>query len=262
MLPLARGTLVPILASGAFALAAISLVVALRSDTPAQAAYYASPEAARGGFIGGGGAPVPGILTNGDGTVKVRPDVAILSIGATAQAPTAAAAQTGVAERIARILQRAKDLKVADRDLKSSGYTITPQHANRGGIGGDPVITGYQAQQLLTVTLRDVDGAGKALDALVQNEGATNLSLRFAIEDPKQSQGEARKTAIEDARAKAQAMAQAAGVRLGKVLSITETGTSVPSPLQSVAGPLRADTQVPVGDLDVVVRVQVQFSIL
>ena len=209
-----------------------------------------------------GGGPTPGILAGGDATVKALPDIAILTIGATTQARTAAEAQIALSDKIAKVLQRAKDLKIVEKDTKSSGYTINPQY--QSGPDKAPTIAGYQATQSVTFTLRDVNAVGKALDAFVQGDAATNVQVRFALDDPKPKQIEALKLAIEDARAKAKVMADAAGVRLGKVLAVSESANA-PGPLfadgfrQGATGP--AGASVPVGELDVVVRVQVLFAI-
>jgi len=209
-----------------------------------------------------GGGPTPGILAGGDATVKAPPDIAILTIGATTQSRTAAEAQTALSDKIAKVLQRAKDLKIAEKDTKSAGYTINPQY--QSGPDKAPTIAGYQATQSVTFTLRDVNAVGKALDAFVQGDAATNVQVRFALEDPKPKQSEALKLAIEDARAKAKVMADAAGVRLGKVRAVSESANA-PGPLfadgfRQDAGSAAAAV-VPVGDLDVVVRVQVLFAI-
>jgi uncharacterized protein YggE len=210
-----------------------------------------------------GGGPVPGVVTTGDATVKVRPDIAIITVGVTTQAATASEAQSQAADRVARILERAKLLGVASTDTKSAGYSIQPQYAY--GPNQAPKITGYQAAQQVVLTYRKVDDAGKALDALVQNDGATNASLQFALENAKAAQADARTQAIADARAKAQAMADAAGVRLGSALSVSDQSSS-PIVYDSVkrldAAPApAAQTQIPVSDLDIVIRVTVQFAI-
>lgn len=240
----------------------IALVVAAKGSTVAGVApaLGAGLTATVGGVTSGGIAP--GIVTVGDATVKVKPDIAVIIVGAVAQAATAAEAQSAVAERTDRILKRAKELGIADKDTKTAGYQITPQYASRGG-DQPPRITGYQATQQIVLTFRNVDGTGKALDALVQGDAANQVSIRFTLEDPKPSQAEARRLAIEDARSRADAMSKSAGVRLGKILAVTDAGS--PSPIERfalapAAAPL-GGTQVPVGDLDVVVRVQVQFEI-
>jgi len=254
---------------GTIAAAAVllALVVAAKGATPVLAA---------GGSLGGGTTAmtipvqnsqvVPGVLTTGDGTVKVKPDQAIISVGAIAQGTTASEAQSAISARVDQILKKAKDLGIADADVRNAGYQINPQYASTSGSA--PRITSYQATQQLTFTLRDVNAAGKALDALVQGDLAANsVSLRFTVGDPKAAQAEARRLAIEDAKNKASAMAKAAGVSLGRPISISDLSSSGPiGPLGSFdiarsAAPAPIVTQVPVSDLDVVVRVQVQFEL-
>jgi uncharacterized protein len=211
------------------------------------------------------GGIAPGIVTTGDGTAKVKPDIAIISVGAVAQAATAADAQAQVAQRVDAILKRAKDLGITDKDTKNTGYNIQPQYASRTDQA--PKITGYQATQQISLTYRNVDGAGKALDALVQGDVAANtISIRLTLDDPKKAQADARQQAIEDARSKAEAMAKTAGVTLGKVIAISDLSAGSPSTPDYFKGvasmPAAAPvSQVPAGDLDVVVRVQVQFEI-
>jgi uncharacterized protein YggE len=210
------------------------------------------------------GGPAAGVVTTGEATVKVRPDIAIITVGVTSQAATAAEAQSQAAERVARILERAKQLGIADQDTKNAGYSIQPQYAY--GPNQAPKITGYQATQQVVLTYRKVDQAGKALDTLVQNDGATNASLQFALETVKAAQADARTKAVADARAKAQAMADAAGVRLGAAISVSDQSPTGPivydsaKRLEAMPAPA-ASTQVPVSDLDIVIRVTVQFAI-
>ena len=116
------------------------------------------------------------------------------------------------------------------------------------------------------LTYRKVDQAGKALDTLVQNDGATSASLQFALENAKAAQADARTRAVADARAKAQAMADAAGVRLGAAISVSDQssgGIAVDSAkfLGNAPAPAAVQTQIPVSDLDIVIRVTVQFAI-
>ncbi|HUG56491.1 MAG TPA: SIMPL domain-containing protein [Candidatus Limnocylindrales bacterium] len=210
--------------------------------------------------VSGQNGPAPGVVTTGEGTVAVRPDIALLGVGVVAQAATAADAQAQLAQRMAVVIERAKQLGIADADLVTSGYSIHPMYAHDRG--DSPRITGYQASQHLSLTYRDVDAVGAALDALVQNDGATNVSIAFGLDDPKAAQAEARRLAIEDARSKAGAMASAAGVSLGRPLSITESGGGgIPFRTLDQAGAEQVGTQIPVGELDIVIHVQVQFGI-
>lgn len=237
------------------------VIIAARQPASAGTALGASGDSRLAAAAAQSGGPTPGILAGGDATVKALPDIAILTIGATTQARTAAEAQTALSDKIAKVLQRAKDLKIVEKDTKSSGYTIYPQY--QSGPDKAPTIAGYQATQSVTFTLRDVNAVGKALDAFVQGDAATNVQVRFALDDPKPKQIEALKLAIEDARAKAKVMADAAGVRLGKMLAVGES-SNAPGPLfadGSKGAYGAAGAGVPVGELDVVVRAQVLFAI-
>ncbi len=109
---------------------------------------------------------------------------------------------------------------------------------------------------------RTVDTVGKTLDAIVQEGGATNISVSFGLADPKAAQAEARSQAIADARSRAQAMASAAGVRLGPVVRISDLSTSSRPPGgDAMPAAARVDTQVPVGQMDVQVTVEVDFAL-
>jgi uncharacterized protein YggE len=197
----------------------------------------------------------PGVITSGDATVSRRPDVAFLNAGVDAQASTAAAAQKGLANQAAKLIAKIKSLGVPDKDINTSSYSIGPRYTNDG------TINGYQASEQLQMTWHNVDNVGTALDALVQQGGATRIGVSFGLADPKAAQAEARTLAIGDARARAAAMAKAAGVQLGQVLSITDNTSGVRSPNYSFAPAADAGTQVPVGQLDIVVTVEVSFAI-
>jgi uncharacterized protein len=199
-----------------------------------------------------------GIQTSGEATIKVKPDIAVLSLGMTAGSASAADAQGQVAQRVANVLKAAKDLGIADKDVKTYGYNLYPSYQN-----SYPKISGYTASEQISFTLRDVTKVGKALDSLAGDAGATNASLQFALDDRKPAEAEARAQAIAEARAKADAMAKAGGVRVGQLLSVTDQASGYLGPTIYGASTATSgkDTVVPVGDLDVVIRVQVQYAI-
>jgi uncharacterized protein YggE len=201
-----------------------------------------------------------GLVTSGAGYVKVRPDMVEVSLGVSAIADTAAAAQNAIAEREARVLGRAATLGIPARDTKTATYRIEPLYSYPPGTPAR--ITGYQAQQTVIVIVRDVEAIGTALDAFVQDDGAMNTTIRFTISDPKVAQAHARELAVADARAKAEAMARAAGITLGKIVAIADALLPAPSSFDrtTFAQLVKAPTQIPVSDLDVNVSVQVQFE--
>jgi uncharacterized protein YggE len=201
------------------------------------------------------------IFASGDATVSKKPDLALLSAGIESHSSSAAAAQTDLASKAGKLIARIKALGVADKDLSTSGYGIGPEYGSSG-----QAVTGYRAGEQLQVKWHNVDTVGKTLDAIVQEGGATNISVGFGLANPKAAQAEARALAIADARTKAQAMASAAGVQLGQVIRVSDVSsyTRTPYPISygaALAAPDKAVTQVPVGDLDVQVSVEVDYAI-
>jgi hypothetical protein len=254
MLTLFQKTLVGILA---FGFLTVALVVAAKA--PAQATTFAPAVQ-----IPVNAVVPPGIVTTGDATVRVKPDGAIVSVGTVVQAATAEEAQAMLSERIAKLLERSKALAIADSDTKTIGYRIDPQYAYEQGKA--PKLTGFQATQQIALTLRGTDGVGKVLDTLVHSDGANTATVAFTLLDAKAAQASAREQAIQDAVAKAQAMARTAGVQLGRVVSVNDIGlaptvdgsTFSAFKMQTAAVP---QPQLPTGELQVVVRVQVQWEL-
>ena len=208
-----------------------------------------------------GSGPDSAILASGDATVSKKPDLAIISAGLDAQAATASTAQRDLASKAARLITRIKQLGVQDKDLSTSGYWVGPVYDPNG-----QRISGYRASEQLAVKWHNVDTVGATLDAIVQQGGATNLSVSFGLANPKAAQAEARALAIADARSKAQAMASAAGVRLGAVIRVTDTASNFRAPFNqysygAAAASDKSVTQVPLGELDVQVTVEVDYAI-
>jgi uncharacterized protein len=198
-----------------------------------------------------------GIHTSGDAIVSKKPDLAIVSAGVQSQQGTAAAAQSDLAAKTAKLVARIKALGVADKDLSTSGYWVGPVYDQAG-----QSVSGYRASEQLNIKWHNVDTVGKTLDAIVQEGGATNIGVSFGLADPKAAQAEARSLAIADARSRAQAMASAAGVRLGPVISISDLSTSSRPPVgYAAASDAKAVTQIPVGEMDVQVTVEVDFAL-
>jgi uncharacterized protein YggE len=199
----------------------------------------------------------PGVITSGDAIVSRKPDLALISVAVDSKQSTASAAQQDLASKASKLIARAKALGIADKDVNTSGYSVGPSYAPYTG-----TIDGYRAFEQLLLKWHTVDTVGKTLDALVQEGGATQISVGFTLADPKAAQAEARSLAIADARSRAQAMAGAAGVKLGKVLRVSDLSASGYSSANfDIKGAAPASTQVPVGQLDVQVAVEVDFAI-
>jgi len=198
-----------------------------------------------------------GILTSGDATVSRKPDLAVVSAGIQSQQGTAAGAQADLAAKAGKLVSRVKSLGVPDGDLSTAGYWVGPVY------GPNDTVTSYRATEQLQFKWHDVDNVGKALDAIVQEGGATNVSVSFGLNDPKTAEAQARSLAVADARSRAEAMASAAGVRLGPVVRVSDLSTVSRSPvgLGYSAAVAPVPTQVPVGQMEVQVTVEVDYAI-
>jgi uncharacterized protein YggE len=198
-----------------------------------------------------------GVITSGDATVSKKPDVAFLSVGVESQQSTAAAAQSDLASKAAKLIARAKALGIADKDTSTSGYWVGPYYSSNS-----QTISGFRASEQLQLKWHTVDTVGKALDALVQEGGATHVSVSFGLADPKAARAEARALAIADAHSRAQAMASAAGVKLGQVVRVSDVTFSGYSSASFAPKAAAADTsQLPAGELNVTVTVEVVYAI-
>lgn len=202
--------------------------------------------------------PSFGVLTTGDATVSKRPDEAFISAGVESHQSTAAAAQSDLATKAGKLISQIKGLGVADSDVSTSWYWVGPVYAPYS-----ETISGYRASEQVRIKWHNVDTVGKALDAMVQDGAASHITVSFGLADPKAAQAEARTAAIADARSKAQAMASAAGVKLGQALRVSDQSSNsrLPAPFEAAGAASATPTQVPVGELTVQVTVEVDFAI-
>lgn len=207
-----------------------------------------------------GGAPQPRISVSGEGQVFAVPDMATITLGVSAQAKEAAAAMDETSAVTAAILDRLAAFEIDARDVQTSDLTLDPIWADRQSSMDTPRINGFESSNRLTVAVRDLDQLGDVLGAVL-SDGANRLSgLSFGMQDPAPLLAEARRAAVADAMARAQVYAEAAGLRLGPVLSISEGGVSYPRPEMALS--MRAEA-VPVarGETGISATVNMVFAL-
>lgn len=210
--------------------------------------------------------PTTDIGVTGTGSVFVKPDTAIATVGVDITASTLAQATSDASSRMTAVLDKIKSLGVDSKDITTTSYTVNPITSNPKE-GETPQITGYHVSNVVQVKIRKLDDVGKILDAAI-GAGANSLnSLYFTVDDPSSSQKDARTQAVTDAMAKAKTLANAAGVSLGPITSISEN-VSVPRPLvDRYAAPaaigLAAGAPGPVetGQMEITVTVEMHFQI-
>ncbi|MEQ3625075.1 MAG: SIMPL domain-containing protein [Celeribacter sp.] len=212
----------------------------------------------------GAGAQTPGrVIVRGAGVVKRVPDMATIVMGVEERAETADAALTAANEVGAAILERLTAEGIAPRDVQTSGLSLSPERQRPRDDTQPPEVVGFIATNLVTVTVRDLDRLGPLLDTVVRGDGANRFQqLTFDLADPAPAEEDARIAAVTEAGAKAETLAGAAGVTLGRIVEITED--SAGRPMYARQEMRMADSSgVPVapGEIEVRVDVGITFEI-
>ncbi len=166
------------------------------------------------------------ISVSGEGKVTGRPDLATVSIGVLSQGKTAVEVKDENNRKLNAIIALLKDQGIPKEDITTTEFYFNP---TQDWTGGKPVITGYQGNQAVTVKVRNVDKSQDQLEKVLDggvNAGANQLQgVQLTFSDPDGLRQEARKLAIAKAKEKAQELAAEAGLKLGKVVSVSESGT-------------------------------------
>jgi uncharacterized protein len=199
------------------------------------------------------------ISVTGTGTIEAAPDMATLMIGVTTQGTSAAEALAENSKATEAVIARLTASGVEARDMQTSNLSINPNWT--GYDSSTPTISGYVASNMLTVRVRALETTGAVLDAAVADGANTLNGMTFGLADPEPAYNEARKEAVADARAKAELLAMAAGVKLGQVVSISDAGAMTdPAPMYRDAV---AASPVPVqgGELGLIANVAVTWQI-
>ena len=207
-------------------------------------------------------APLNAVTASGSGKVPGSPDEAAMSFGVTrnASSPKSALAQvSAVATKITAALVKAG---IAEADVRTANLSVYPTYGN----GAKPTIIGYQASLSVEAKVRDIQTLGDVINA-ANNAGAGTISgPGFTISEDSKYTVEAIDIAVADARKNAEAMAKAAGKSVGDVISISDSGVSVPPvPMyyDSTAMSAKSSAAVPIspGQLDVSANVTVVFEL-
>jgi hypothetical protein len=147
------------------------------------------------------------------------------------EAKTAGEALRATTAATSEILSLLEDSGIAPRDMQTSNLSLSPNWNNSSSLNGRSVIDGYQANNTVVVRVRALDGLGAILDAVVDQGANTFNGLSFGLQNPGPAQDAARKAAVAEAMRKAALYAEAAGLVLGPVLELTESGAATPRPM-------------------------------
>jgi uncharacterized protein len=175
--------------------------------------------------------PARTVTVTGQGIVIAQPDVVILQLGVSVEAPTVAEARSQAATAAAAVIAAVKADGVADQDVRTVQFNIGPRYDSSPN--KPPVLRGYNVNNELQVKIRNLDVTGKVIDdaTAAGGDAAVVQNITFSIENTDPLAHQARLAAIADARAKADDYATAAGASVGAALTIIEQGSVPPVPL-------------------------------
>ncbi|WP_422056228.1 SIMPL domain-containing protein [Sphingomonas sp.] len=195
-----------------------------------------------------------------EGRVNRVPDVAVIRAGVVSQGATAAEALSANARQMASVLAALKGAGIADRDIQTATISLSPQY--RYAENQPPVITGYQASNSVSVKFRDIARSGTILDTLVK-QGANQIDgPSLTIDAIDGAMDEARVDAVKRARARADLYARALGMRIDRILMVSEGsdgGAPGPVPQMMVRAEAKDATQIAPGEQQVNATVRIRF---
>ena len=217
-----------------------------------------------------------GIWVTGQGKIAVEPDLVLLSIGVDSTGSTVNEANGKASAAMNAIVKALKDAGIEDKDIQTTSFNIFPQYEYReelvSGIRrGKQVLVGYRVNNTASIKIRDLDSVGEIIDDVVTAGGDSTRvnNIRFTVEDPKPMMTQLREQAVADAMTKAQHFADLTGVGLGRLIFVSEGGSTSPiirnfgnqrmafaesamgAPAPSISG----------GELDLSLNVQAVFAI-
>lgn len=198
------------------------------------------------------------------GSVSRVPDLAIISAGVVTKSTTASGAIAENATRMERVRAALKRAGIADRDIQTSSISLNPDYRYENN--QPPVLTGYQASNNVSVKFRDIRTSGAILDALVA-QGANQINgPSLTIDKPEAVYDEARGKAVVAGRARAELYARALGMKVVRLLSVSEGGGFARPPMPMYAraeSAMAADakTSIDPGSQDLEVTLAMSFEL-
>ena len=209
--------------------------------------------------------PTDGTLLSVSAQAESRrvPDVATVSTGVVTRAADANAAMRANAEQMDKVMTAIRAAGIAERDTQTTGVNLNPDY--RYEENKAPIITGYQASNTVSIKVRDLSKLGKVLDALVASGANQVNGPNFEIDQPEAAYDEARQAALKKAQARAEMYAKSLGVKVRRIVSISEGAgfrPPVPMPMMAMArGKAEADTAISPGETALSANLDVVFEL-
>ena len=212
-----------------------------------------------------------GIWVSGEGEVTAVPDIVDVRLGIEAQAKTVEQAQADAAEAMESVMTALEDNGVAEKDIQTEYFSVH-DITRWDEDDWEEITIGYRVTNMVTAKIRDVEAAGSIIDAVVAAGGDLVRvdNIDFSVDDPSPYYELAREEAMDDAKAKAEQLADAAGVSLGKPTYVSESSyvSYPPYPrmaMEAAAEPVPGappETPIRPGEMEIRASVQVAYAII
>lgn len=208
----------------------------------------------------------PTLTVTGRGEASAAADAAVLRLGAVIDDKDASTAQARVNEVMQAALKVLKELNLPKMNIKTAGLSLQPvyDHQERPIANTRPRLIGYRAHNTLQIEIGDLTQVGRVIDAAVTTGANQVESLSFQLKDDQQARKRALIGAVEEARAKAEVIAETMGIRIRGVREVIEGGVHVIQPRMELAQARFAPNQstpVEPGDVKVEAAVTVHYSL-
>jgi uncharacterized protein YggE len=175
------------------------------------------------------------VTVNGTGSVTVAPDQASISIGVNVVQANLSEAQAAATSQMTAVIDALKAAGIDEKDIQTSNYSVNIiQNYDNNGFPAD--ITGFQVNNQVNVTVKELDKLGEILDRAVAAGANSIYGINFIVSDSTAAASQARTAAIADAKAKAEEIAAATGTTLGRLVSVNETYSPSPLPVDFYGG--------------------------
>lgn len=205
----------------------------------------------------------PSLSLSAVGEAEAAPDLASITLGVAAQAPTAAEALAANRTRMSAAIAKLKGLGVEAKDIRTSDLSLNPQYAYNQGQA--PKLTGYQVSNTVSITARDLARVGALVDAVVSQGVNQVRGVSFALSDPSKAEDAARLDALKQLAHKAELYARAAGFHEVKLRRLSEGAAAAPPQPRILMMARAADagaTPVEPGQLKVQVTVNAAYDLI
>ncbi|MCC6946726.1 MAG: SIMPL domain-containing protein [Bradyrhizobiaceae bacterium] len=208
---------------------------------------------------------VPTLAVTGEGLVAARPDMAVVSVGVVSQAPLARDALAQNSKAMTAVIAAVKEAGIDAKDIETSQLSLRPQYSYPGqGSREAPKLVAYEASNNVSVRVRDLDKLGALLDRLVTSGANQIRGIELTLAEPGPVRDAARVAATKEAMRKANLLADAAGVRIVRILSIAEELLDGPRPVvmrMQAEAAARAPVPIEAGEQEIRARVSAVFEI-